>query len=355
MTPPPSPDPGVRWRHEFRFDRKTRDPLKNVLRLRATAGLALASMALAGCGAGGSASAGKAGAHYPAKPVTVLMPYAAGGPSDLTARSVAACLGASLGEAFVVENKPGGSGAVAMQELVGAKPDGQTLALGTTGTLVMAPMVNSLGYSLADVEPIGVMADNPTLIVVGADSPYGDAAELFAAARADPGAVTMGVPGATSPAAIELQRLKNGYGVEVTTVPASGNAEMTTNLLGGHVDALFINDHPDVQARIADGSFLPLAATTPERLGWLPEVPTLAELGFPDLVNATSIYGLFGPKGMPDAVSSTLERELETCLEDPKVVAQIGANFVPKEFIGADELGANFARIQALYQPVLGR
>ena len=332
--------------------------MKNVLRLQTTAGLALASLAsltVAACGVAGSAGPGNAGSDYPAKPVTILMPYAAGGPSDLTARSVAACLGNSLGEAFVVENKPGGSGAVAMQELVGSKPDGQTLALGTTGTLVMAPMINSLSYSLADVEPIGVMADNPTLIVVGTNSPYKDAAELFEAARADPGAITMGVPGATSPAAIELQRLKNDYGVEITAVPASGNAEMTTNLLGGHVDALFINDHPDVQARITEGSFLPVAATTPERLGWLPDVPTLAESGFPDLVNATSIYGLFGPKGLPDAVVSTLERELETCLSDPKVVAQIGKNFVPKEFIGAEELGANFAQSKALYEPILGR
>lgn len=126
---------------------------KNASRLQTIAGIALASLALAGCGADDSVPAQGAGSDYPAKPVTVLMPYAAGGPSDLTARSIAACLGASLGAAFVVENKPGGSGAVAMQELAGSKPDGQTLALGTTGTLIMTPWSTRWATVLRTLNP----------------------------------------------------------------------------------------------------------------------------------------------------------------------------------------------------------
>ncbi|WP_198417297.1 tripartite tricarboxylate transporter substrate binding protein [Cryobacterium sp. Hb1] len=314
-----------------------------------SAAVALA-VALAGCQAGATGG----GETYPSQPVTVLMPYAAGGPSDLTARSISSCLGDGFGETFVVQNKAGGSGAVAMQELASAKPDGYTLGLGTAGTLVMTPMVNSLAYSLDDFTPIGVMAENPTLIVVGDDSPYENAEAFFAAAEKRPGTLTMGVPGATSPAAIELKRLKDQYDVEVVAVPATGNAEMTTNLLGGHVDALFINDHPDVISRIDEGSFRALAATTPERLPWLPELPTLAELGFTDLVDATSVFGLFGPHDLPTPVANALEGALEACLTDPTVLEQLGENLVPAKFQGGTALGESLAAIQALYRPILG-
>jgi tripartite-type tricarboxylate transporter receptor subunit TctC len=307
------------------------------------------SVVLAGCqsGAKGGTDA------YPSNPVTVLMPYAAGGPSDLTARSISSCLGDSLGQTFVVENKPGGSGAVAMQELASAKPDGYTLGLGTAGTLVMTPLVNSLAYSLDDFAPIGVMAKNPTLVVVGEDSPYTTAEEFFAVAEKRPGTLTMGVPGATSPAAIELKRLNDLYDIKIVAVPAAGNAEMTTNLLGGHVDALFINDHPDVSSRIEEGSFRALAATTPERLPWLPELPTLAELGYTELVDATSVFGLFGPHALPIPVATALEGALKACLVDPTVLEQLGENLVPAEFQGGTALGEILAEAQALYRPIL--
>ncbi|TFD40889.1 tripartite tricarboxylate transporter substrate binding protein [Cryobacterium sp. TMT1-2-1] len=310
------------------------------------------SLVLSGCQAG---AAGGTTANYPSKAVTVLMPYAAGGPSDLTARTLSSCLGDSLGQTFVVENKAGGSGAVAMQELASAKPDGHTLGLGTAGTLVMTPLVNELAYSLDDFTPLGVMAENPTLIVVGDESPYESAKEFFAAAEKHPGTLTVGVPGATSPAAIELQRLRNEYGVDVVAVPASGNAEMTTSLLGGHVDALFINDHPDVNSRIDEGTFRPLAATTSERLRWLPELPTLTELGYTDLVNATSVFGLFAPKDLPTPIIEDLESALEACMTDSAVLEQLGENLVPEEFQDGAALGESLAEIQALYRPILER
>lgn len=324
---------------------------RTLLRMPAAIGVLGLTFTLVGCGASAASTDDSAG--YPSEPITVLVPYAAGGPSDLTARSISTCLSTKLGQPVVVENKAGGSGALAMQELASAEPDGHTLGLGTSGTLVMNPLVNKLDYSLDDFAPIGVMAENPTVIVVGEDSPYEDGEEFFDAAKDKPGKLTVGVPGATSPAAIELQRLEQEYGIEVVAVPASGNAEMTTNLLGGHVDALFINDHPDVEARIDDGSFLPIAATTPERLEWLPELPTLAELGFPDLVNATSVFGLFGPKELPAKIVTTLESELESCLGNKKVIKALGDNLVSAEFQGASALGANFAEVAKLYAPIL--
>lgn len=327
---------------------------RSAMHLKVSAGLVGLSLALVGCGAGGAARAND-GSDYPKKSVRFLVPFAAGGPSSMTALAYASCLERSLGQPVVVENKPGGSGGIAMQELAGAKPDGHTLGLGTNGPLVMNPIVNKLAYSLADFTSIGVMAEMPTVLVVGADSPFADAKEFFAAAKAAPGKFSVAVPGATTSAAIELQRLKSDYGIEVTAVPTAGNAEMTTNLLGGHVDALFITDHSDVAARIEDGSFKPLAISSPERAAWYSEVPTLAEAGFDDLVNAVSVFGVVGPKGMPENVVSRLESELKTCTADPGVAEQIGERFVPDEFAGSKELHTAFTAMQDLYQPLLGK
>ncbi|MDO2934225.1 tripartite tricarboxylate transporter substrate binding protein [Paeniglutamicibacter sulfureus] len=325
------------------------------MQLKVSAGFVGLALALVGCGAGGAASANDGGSDYPKKPVRFLVPFAAGGPSSMTALAYASCLEGGLGQPILVENKAGGSGGIAMQELAGAKPDGYTLGLGTNGPLVMNPIVNDLGYSLADFSSVGVMAEMPTVLVVGSDSPYTDAQEFFAAAKAAPGKFSVAVPGATTSAAIELQRLKDEYGIEVTAVPASGNAEMTTNLLGGHVDALFITDHSDVAARIEDGSFMPLAISSPERAAWYPEVPTLAEVGFDDLVNAVSVFGVIGPQGLPEDVLSILEAELETCAADPGVAEQIGERFVPEEFAGSGDLHTAFTAMQDLYQPLLGQ
>ena len=325
----------------------------SVVFLPALAGLAM--MGLVGCSASDSAGAQEAEGGYPSKPVTFVVPFAAGGPSTVTALAFASCLEAGLGQTFVVENQPGGSGGLAMQDVSSAKPDGYTLTLGTNGPLVMNPMINELNYSIKDFTSVGVMAQMPTVLVVGEDSPYESADDFFAAADKNPGKLSVAVPGATTSAAIELQRLYEEYDIEVIAVPAVGNAEMTTSLLGGHVDALFITDHQDVQSRIDEGSFVPLAVSSPKRADWYPDVPTLAELGFPELVNAVSVFGVMGPKGMPDSIVSTLESELKTCSEDVTVIDQIGEMFVPAEFSGAAALDEVFADMQRLYEPILGQ
>ncbi|TFD40917.1 tripartite tricarboxylate transporter substrate binding protein [Cryobacterium sp. TMT1-2-1] len=321
-----------------------------VVFLPALAGLAM--MGLVGCSAAGSQAAE---ADYPSKPVTFVVPFAAGGPSTVTALAFASCLEKGLGQPFVIENQPGASGGLAMQEVSSAKPDGYTLTLGTNGPLVMNPMINKLNYGIEDFTSVGVMAQMPTVLVVGEDSPYESADEFFAAAEKHPGKLSVAIPGATTSAAIELKRLSDEYDIEVTAVPAVGNAEMTTSLLGGHVDALFITDHQDVQSRIDEGSFVPLAVSSPERAGWYPDVPTLAEQGFPELVNAVSVFGVVGPKGLPDAVVSTLEAELQTCSADPAVIKQVGEMFIPEQFSGAGALDEIFADMQDLYEPILGQ
>ena len=307
-------------------------------------------------GGGSPAGGGTAGeaAAYPTEEIRLLVPYAAGGPTDLTARAYGASLEEQLGQTVVVENLPGGSGATATQQLIAAEPNGHTLSLVTAGTLVLTPLANEVGYTKDDVTPIGVMAEVPSVLAVGADSPHQSAEDFFTAAKAEPGTITVGVPGASTPQGIELQRLREEYGVEVTAVPFNGNAEMTTALLGKNVDAVLINASSDVTGNIDAGQFRPLAVSSEERLPWLADTPTLAESGFPELTLSGSTFGLAGPAGLPEEIVTVLEDALRVAHDDPKVVEQVGEEYISEEFRGADELKEVLDRTQEVYEPLLG-
>jgi tripartite-type tricarboxylate transporter receptor subunit TctC len=307
---------------------------------------------LAGCG-GGPAPAEDT-PQFPTEEIRLLVPYAAGGPTDLTARAYGEFLERDLGRPVVVENLPGGSGALATQELVQAEPDGHTLALITAGTTVLTPLVNDVGYTAADVTPVGVLSEVPSLLAVAAGSPYPDIAAFVAGARARSAAITVGVPGASTPQGVELQRLRAEHGVEVTAVPFNGNAEMTTALLGRNVDAVLINASQDVTANIDAGEFRPLAVSTEQRLDWLPDTPTLVEAGFPGLTLSGSTFGLAGPAGLPGPVVTRLEDALRRAHADPAVVAAVGARYLGTQFRGAAEMRAVLDETRAVYEPILG-
>ncbi|RBY74842.1 tripartite tricarboxylate transporter substrate binding protein [Blastococcus sp. TF02-09] len=312
--------------------------------------LLLAAGGLAGCGNGADSGSG----DYPSEDIRLLVPYAAGGPTDLTTRTVGGCLESELGETVVVENLPGGSGALATTELVGAEPDGYTLSLVTAGTMVLTPLANEVGYTVEDITPIGVMADVPSVLAVGAESPYASAEDFVAAVEAEPGSVDVGVPGASTPQGIELQRWADEHDVEVTVVPFDGNAEMTAALRGGNVDAVLINASQDVTGNIDSGDVVPLIASSEERLAWLPDVPTFTELGFEGLTLSGSTFGLAGPADLPDDVAGTLEDTLQACLESDEVREDIGEQYVPEEFAGADGLAQVLDETQQVYEPILG-
>lgn len=320
------------------------------------------SALLAGCGGGNgsgdqaSSPDEKASANdYPTQSIRFLVPYGAGGPTDLTSRTVGACLEQELGETVVVENKPGGSGALATTDLVRAKPDGYTLGLVTAGTTVLTPLANEVGYDKDDIAPIGVMAEVPSLLAVGKDSPYKDAREFFDAARSKPGSIKIGVPGASTPQGIELQRLADEHGVEVTVVPFNGNAEMTTALLGSNVDGVLINASADVIENVEAGSFVPLAASPQERLSWLENTPTFEELGFERLTLSGSTFGLAAPAELPEDIVGILEDTLRTCLAKPDVRERLGERYATEEFKDAAELRQILDETQEVYEPILGQ
>ncbi|MFI7481601.1 tripartite tricarboxylate transporter substrate binding protein [Kocuria sp. M1R5S2] len=322
---------------------------RSLVSLTAAAALGVSLTACAQGEAGGGS-----GGEYPSEPVTFIVPYAAGGPTDVTARALAPCLSEELGQEVVAENVPGGSGALGLQEMTSAEPDGHTLAIVSTGMVVLTPLVNDLDYGKEDVTPIGVISRVPMNLVVGKDSPYRTAEEFFAAAQENPGTLNVAVSGSSTPQAIELQRLEDDHGVDLTVVAFDGSAGATTALLGGHADAAFINDAPEVSDRIEDGSFRVLLTSGEERQEHIPDTPTFVDLGYEDLTLAVTTYGLAGPAGLPEDVVSTAGGALETCLQNEETVQAIGERFVPETYGGPEELQRHLDEGAEVYQSILG-
>lgn len=315
--------------------------------------VAASAVLLTACVAEDGGEGGAAAQDYPADDITLYVPYAPGGPTDLAARTVGDCLAEDFGRNVVVENREGASGSLGMQAMIQGGTDGYSLSLIAVPASATNPLQEDVGYTNDDYVPIAAVTEIPSVLAVGQGSRFADADALFAEAEQNPGRVTVGVPGATTSQAMELRRLAEEYGVELSLVPFTGNAEMTTALLGGNVDAVFINASQDVLENIEAGSFVPLAISPEERVDYLPDVPTLAELGYPELTNSVSVFGLAAPAGTPDGVLQTLEDGVAACLEQPEVVEALGDQYVPEEFIGRDDFQARIDEIVEVYGPLL--
>lgn len=321
--------------------------------------LLVPALLLAGCGSEeqepGAADVGAdAAADYPSEQITLYVPYAPGGPTDLAARTTGACLQQELGETVVVENRAGASGSLGMQAMLQGGDDGHSLSLIAVPATATNPLQMDVGYTNEDYVPIAAVTEIPSVLAVGEDSPYTSAEELFEAARANPGEVSVGIPGATTSQAMEIERLAALYDVELTGVPFNGNAEMTTALLGGNVDSVFINASADVLQNIEAGSFVPLAQSPEEPVSYLPEeVPTLAELDFPELTSSVSVFGLAAPAGTPEAIVEKLESTVQTCLDKPEVIERLDERYVPDEFLGTEAFTERIDSIVEAYGPIL--
>ncbi|SNS50902.1 Tripartite-type tricarboxylate transporter, receptor component TctC [Geodermatophilus pulveris] len=316
--------------------------------------VAATAVLLTGCVAEEPEEGGAAAEQYPTEDITLYVPYAPGGPTDLAARTVGDCLAADLGVTVVAENREGASGALGMQAMIQGGNDGYSLSLIAVPASATNPLQGEdVGYTNEDYVPIAAVTEIPSVLAVGQGSRFPDARALFAEAEQTAGQVDVGVPGATTSQAMELRRLAEEYGVELSLVPFTGNAEMTTALLGGNVDAVFINASRDVLQNIETGQFVPLAISPEERVDYLPDVPTLAELGYPELTNSVSVFGLAAPAGTPDPVLQTLEDGVSACLEKPEVIETLGDQYVPDEFIGRDAFQARIDEIVEVYGPLL--
>jgi tripartite-type tricarboxylate transporter receptor subunit TctC len=293
---------------------------------------------------------------YPARPVTIIVPFAAGGPADITGRIAADLLSRNLGQQFVVENVGGAGGATGANRAAKATPDGYTLLLGHLGTHAASVALNpNLPYNpQTDFEPIGMVAEQPELLVVRKALPPNTLKEFIAYAKANESKLNMAHAGVGSVSYTGCLLLNHAIGIKPTLVPFTGTAPVMNALLAGQVDYVcdpILGPLPHVRA----GTLKALAITSDKRHPALPDVPTSAEGGLPQF-NITVFFGLFAPKGTPQPIVGKLTAALDKGLDDEAVrkrLTDLGATVADKPRRGPKPLAALVSSEIARLTPIL--
>ena len=281
----------------------------------------IASAVVLGAGLlGGTSALAQA---YPTKPVTIIVPFAAGGTTDILARIIGQALTAELGQSVVVDNRAGAGGNIGGQAAAKAAPDGHTLFMGTVGThAINASLYKKMPFDpVKDFAPLTRVANVPNLLVANPAQPYKSVKDLIAYAKANPGKVTFGSSGNGSSIHLSGELFKSLAKVDMQHVPYKGSAPAVTDLLGNQIGIMFDN-MPSAIQHVRSGKLVPLAVTTAKRSPELPNVPTIAEAGVPGY-EATSWFGMFAPAGTPAPVLAKLNAAIVKVLAQPDVKKKI--------------------------------
>jgi tripartite-type tricarboxylate transporter receptor subunit TctC len=258
---------------------------------------------MAGLGAstllGGKAMAAT---NYPRRPIELIVPYAAGGGTDLVARSFAEAAKPHLERAIGVVNRTGGAGAVGLSEIMAARPDGYKLGLGTV-ELTMLPHMGLVRFTADDFQPIARLNADPSAVTVKADAPWATLQEYLAFAKANPGKVRVGNSGTGAIWHLATEALANQIGVKFNSIPYEGAAPAVTALLGGHIEAVAVSP-AEVSAQVAAGQLRILGVMADERLEGFPNVPTFKESGTD--ISIGTWRGIFVQKSTPADVAEVL-------------------------------------------------
>lgn len=273
---------------------------------------------------------------FPNKPIRMLVPFAAGGGTDILARALAAKMSENMGVSVVVENRAGGNTVIATEAVARAAPDGYTILL-QTNNLASNPTLykGKLNFDTRkDLAPIALVAGNPHVLVVHPSLPARDLKEFIALAKAKPATITFGTAGSGTINHLTGELLKMRAGIDITHVPYKGSGALMPDLIAGHVSSHFAA-MPTVTQFIKEGRLRAIAVTTPRRFHGLPDVPTIAESGFPGY-DLSSWFGLLAPGGTPEPVIERLNAEANKALKDPAVLARLKDfeifGSTPKEF-----------------------
>ena len=269
------------------------------------------------------------GQTYPTHPVRVIVSAAAGGPSDVIGRVVAQKLGERLGQQFYVENIPAGAGNVAVGMVAKAVPDGYTLLSPTSAVVINPSLYANLPYdTLRDFAPVTLVAASPHVLTVNPSLPAHSVQELIQVVRANPGKFSYASPGTGTTGQLAGELFKLSLGLDLTHVPFNGAAPAVLSTIGGHTPIMF-TALPSAAANIKDGKLRALAVTSAERDPQFPDVPTLAELGFPDQVS-TFIACILAPAGTPKEIVDRLSPAIARAMALPDVKERLAAiGFTP--------------------------
>ena len=274
---------------------------------------------------------------YPTKPITLVVPTAAGGTTDLSARMLAQGLTPVIGQSVVVDNKGGGNGNIAASIVKRAEADGYTLFLQYSGYHVISPHLTKVAqWSQSDFQPVANVISAPQIIVVRDGLPVKTLAELITYAKANPGKLNYASSGNGSLQHVTGAMLEQQGGVKMVHVPYKGTGPALQDLLGGQVDLTF-GTAPPFMPHIQSGKLRVLAVTGKERLPSLPDVPTTAEAGYPG-VNATSWFGLFAPAATPKAVIDKLAADTRTVVQSAAFKQKAQEQGATADYLGPQQM-----------------
>jgi tripartite-type tricarboxylate transporter receptor subunit TctC len=255
--------------------------------------------------------------------IKIVVPFAAGGGADIVARLLGDVIAPTQKLAIVIENRPGAGTAIGTEAVARAAPDGNTLLIVTDSFLVV-PQMRKVNYdALTSFEAVCNLATTPQVLIVNSNSPYRSLADLLNAAREKPGTLTLASPGPAGVAHVQAEMLKRAAKVDMTYVPYPGVAPALTALLGNHVTSAF-STYTAVAEQIRSGQMRPLAAVSAGRIDTLPDVPSMAELGFKDL-DGDLWYGLFAPAKTPPDTVAELARWFTAAVRAPELKPKLAA------------------------------
>jgi tripartite-type tricarboxylate transporter receptor subunit TctC len=254
---------------------------------------------------------------FPSKAFRLVVPFPAGGPTDIVGRPFAQMLSEATGQSVVVDNRGGAGGSIGADVVAKSAPDGYTLLIGTVGTHAINPaLYRKLPYdATADFTPLGLLASAPVAVVVHPRTPYQSIADLVAAAKKEPGGIAFGSAGNGTPGHLTGEMFAKAAGVELKHVPYKGSAPALTDLIGGTIPLMF-DPVQSVLQHVRSGKLRALAVSSEQRSAVLPQVPTLAESGLKGF-EATAWWALFAPAGLPPAVTARLVADTRRVVEQP--------------------------------------
>jgi tripartite-type tricarboxylate transporter receptor subunit TctC len=315
---------------------------------RAGAALVIAGLALAATGQPASA------ASYPTKPVRIFVPYGPGGVGDLTVRVLAQTLGENLKQRFVIENRPGAGGTIAMKGVLDAPPDGYALGEMGNGQSIAATLFTNLPYDvLKDFSPVSIAGAFPVLIAVSGASPYHSLKDVVEAAKKNPGKLNLGAinPGSTQNLSAHL--FKQITGADYTVIPYRTTPDLVTALLRGDVDVGF-DYYAGFQANLGEGKLRIIATSGNARDPLLEDVPTAQQSGFPDYV-VTSYNGLTARRGTPPEIIKLLNTEMVRALGSPEVQERYRGLGIHAEPSTPEQMHDRLARDIAKWRDVIDK
>jgi len=292
--------------------------------------------ALAFAGAALLAAAAQAQA-WPTKPIRMIVPFPAGGGTDMITREVANKLAGS-GYTFVVENKPGSGGNLGVDTVAKAPADGYTLVMGQTSNLAINPTLYAkLPYDpVKDLSPVALVATSPLVIVTGAGSPYKTLADVVKAAKENPGSINYATSGNGTVSHLAAESFQRAAGIKLTHIPYKGAAQGATDVMSGQVQ-LYLSTVPTLLGHIKSGKMRPIAVTSLKRVDDLKDVPTVAESGYKNFESVTW-FGILGPANLPKDVVAKLNADINKVLKDPELDKKLGdqgadvATATPEQF-----------------------